>query len=1125
MWGCLKSSEPKISRILSRLSIFSIFALTISLGFTQALAQTGKTGKVPGVTVRVVGLIVNSTEIHGDTNPGDGVCDTGDRNKFGDRVCTLSAAITEANKRKGKDRIELYWLSDYYKNTEIYSIKLDSALPAITDPVDIVACSPTSSGCLPNVELSGALSSASYGLKITGGNSTIEGLIINRIKGVGILLTGKGGNNIKGNYIGIDHTGKLPAENTKGGIVIDNSDNNKIGGAADADKNIISGNRVAGVIIKGSRSRNNTVTGNYIGTNIDGDCIVGSDGKCKIDPSVGKVGNLVGVLILGAVDNTIGGGNLISGNVKSGVLISGPGSKGNVVEGNFIGTDITGNEGIHNGTNGIELQNAVENTIGGIGEKKKNVISGNIAHGILIKGTNSKGNKIIGNVIGTRLSGYHAVPNNGDGVHIINAGNNFVGGVEEGEDNMISSNKGNGIYITGVNSKQNRIQGNFIGTGRFGLSPLPNEKNGVHIENAGNNFIGGVEEGAGNVISGNKGSGIYITGETSRLNRIQGNFIGTEEDGLMPNPNEKDGVHIENSPENIIGGTAPNSANVISCNNLTGVVIKGAKASGNKIQGNRIGTNKDGTGLIITGEICNRWGCKPTTGNLYGLAIDGAPGNIIARNVISGNSRRGVGISGGGAKQNRIEGNFIGVDIKGTKALPNDAGIEILMGMGEDNADPMSEIPSNNYIGGTVKGLGNVISGNRFQGVKIEGSSFCNKVEGNKIGTDKTGKRKISNGVGIEIEHSDNNTIGGASANAGNVISGNEAQGITISGFSERNSVVGNLIGTDVSGTKALGNKIGLELFGDNSIIGGVTLNSGNVISGNEAQGILITHKAKDNRILGNFIGTDKSGTSKLGNEVGIFIADSLNNTIGGSSKDAANIISKNKAKCGWKSAKSRENKMLGNKKGAGNVISGNRADGILIKNSDVIIIQSNLIGTDVTEQKSLGNGGRGISITESNNNIIGSDPASSARERIAQRNTIANNKTDGVYIENSGQNTIRSNKIYNNGNSGITLRSANANNPSKAPILISANRSVVRGEFIIQPFSDFTIEYFSTPSCNGSRVQGKRPLGTLTVLPKQYGGFGFRPRISLKSGHFISATATDPKGNTSEFSNCVKVK
>ena len=234
---------------------------------------------------------------------------------------------------------------------------------------------------------------------------------------------------------------------------------------------------------------------------------------------------------------------------------------------------------------------------------------------------------------------------------------------------------------------------------------------------------------------------------------------------------------------------------------------------------------------------------------------------------------RGVWVYGQG---NMIEGNYIGTDATGTVALPNGEGVLI---NGSQN---------------TVEG--NVISGNEMYGVAIEGGNG-NSVKGNYIGTDATGEVALPNGGGVQIYDSQN-TVGGSTAAERNVISGNTWVGVDIAGggYSNDNSVKGNYIGTDATGTEALANGgEGVDIWGSGNVIGGDTAAERNIISGNGGSGVSVGVGQNANSVRGNYIGTDVTGTVALGNGAdGVYI-QGPGTTVGGVAAGEGNIIAFNR--------------------------------------------------------------------------------------------------------------------------------------------------------------------------------------------------------------------------------------
>ncbi|MCH8050469.1 MAG: right-handed parallel beta-helix repeat-containing protein [Chloroflexi bacterium] len=250
---------------------------------------------------------------------------------------------------------------------------------------------------------------------------------------------------------------------------------------------------------------------------------------------------------------------------------------GNTIEGNFIGTDVTGTLEQGN-SRGVYVNHAPFNTIGGTTSGARNVISGNEGYGVRIVGNLAIGNKIEGNYIGTDATGTLNLGNRFAGVVISGVAFNTVGGTTSGARNVISGNN-KGIRITGSAATGNKVEGNYIGTDVTGTTNLGSDSFGVWIDNgASNNTIGGTTSGAGNVISGNAFSGVFIDG----------------------------------APSNTIG-----PSNVISGNRNDGVRISGADAIGNTITGNSI---HDNTGLGINNMTGGNTELTPPTVTAAGSA-------------------------------------------------------------------------------------------------------------------------------------------------------------------------------------------------------------------------------------------------------------------------------------------------------------------------------------------------------------------------------------------------------------------------------------------------------------------------------------------------------------------------
>jgi len=546
---------------------------------------------------------------------------------------SLRQAIFDANALAGADIINFA-----IPGAGVQTIAPLSSLPPITGAVTIdgfsqlgAAPATATTPATVLIELSGASAGVGInGILIIGSNSTVQGLAINRFSNSGIFIAGNTstGNVVRGNYIGTNPVGTAALANVSG-VVVDNAPGNTIGGSTAADRNIISGNSLFGVWLNNTGAANNIVRGNYIGTNTAGTGAVPNGGT--------------GIQVQGAPNNTIGGTNLgdrnlISGNGSgAGVFIDAATATGNTVLGNFIGTDINGTADLGNIGFGVAIRNASNNTIGGNTAGARNIISGNNASGVVIlnnpaTSNAATGNRVLGNFIGTDVNGNADLGNTFTGVSIQNAASNTIGGSTAADRNIISGNDDAGVLIDAANATLNSVLGNYIGTNSAGTAALPNV-NGVVIDNAPGNAIGGSAVGNGNVISGNSNIGVQLTGNTATGNTLQGNFIGTQANGTSPLGNSSLGVFIATgASNNAIGGAAAGQGNIIANNGNIGVGV--ASGTGNRIQNNSIFANAGlGIDLGNNGITANDAG-DPDTGanNLQNTPVlttaNVGPGNV-----------------------------------------------------------------------------------------------------------------------------------------------------------------------------------------------------------------------------------------------------------------------------------------------------------------------------------------------------------------------------------------------------------------------------------------------------------------------------------------------------------------
>ena len=500
-------------------------------------------------------------------------------------VGSLRQAIISANKATGASTI------NFSIGSGSQTISLKSALPTITTNVTIDGTSQPGYAGTPLITLNGSSAGSNVnGLELAGGNDVVLGLAIDSFSGNGIQLDGKN-NTISGNYIGVDATGTKAAGNGGCGVnAIWSSSGNVIGGTTALTRNVISANGASdpyncrGVLLNGSNK--NTIEGNYFGTNAAGTAALGNFGD--------------DVCLVSASNNTIGGtapgaGNLISGSGRVGIWLNGWTTNYNTIQGNLIGTDVTGKKSIANGQNGIMIEKGSNHiTIGGTQASASNLVSGNRWNGILVCGVSSTGTgnvTIQGNKVGTTLAGTDSLKNGEDGIQVNwGATNVTIGGTTPGSGNLISGNGNDGVHI--MKAPGNSIKGNYIGTDVTGKLPLRNAFDGIYI-GTGRTSV------SNNVIAANGSNGIWVNGQgkvtvkgdvfdtdgKTEGDVFVGNKIGVNAAGTAL-PNGNDGMYLLKAGEIQIGGTAAGAQNIIAGNAANGTYADGTTATGTSMKDN-----------------------------------------------------------------------------------------------------------------------------------------------------------------------------------------------------------------------------------------------------------------------------------------------------------------------------------------------------------------------------------------------------------------------------------------------------------------------------------------------------------------------------------------------------------
>ncbi len=396
---------------------------------------------------------------------------------------SLRAAVTYANVNPGVDTI-----SFAIPGTGVQTIAPLSPLPALSTAVIIDGY--TQPLAHPNtlvqgddakilIEINGALTgggglaaSNGDGLVFSGGNSTVRGLAIDGFTaGAAVHLLTLGGDTIAGDFLGTGSAGTAAKPN-RIGVQVETA-KNTVGGTTPAARDLVSANTFIEVYLLGAGATGNTVEGDYVGTNAAGTASLSNPGGGDgVDIDFGASSNTVGGM-------TAGARNVLSGNGASGVRIAEAGTNSNVVQGNDIGTDVSGTRALGNAFHGVLIQRgAINNQIGGHAPGTGNVISANAIEGVTFADATTTGNSVQGNLIGTDRSGTLALGNQGDGVSAsFSAFNNTIGGTAAGAGNTVAFNGGDGVNIIGGAGNliaSNSIFGNLklgIDLGDDGVTP------------------------------------------------------------------------------------------------------------------------------------------------------------------------------------------------------------------------------------------------------------------------------------------------------------------------------------------------------------------------------------------------------------------------------------------------------------------------------------------------------------------------------------------------------------------------------------------------------------------------------------------------------------------------------
>ncbi|MHB8895934.1 MAG: right-handed parallel beta-helix repeat-containing protein, partial [Candidatus Geothermincolia bacterium] len=581
-------------------------------------------------------------------------------------------------------------------------------------------------------------------------------------------------------------------------------------------------------------------------------------------------------------------------------------------------------------------------------------------------------------------------------------------------------------------------------------------------------------------VTGDPAYGVGIRFRSTSGNQVTGCYLGTA-DGTTAASNDT-GIALEDClfPWTMIG--VPGGENVISGNRTSGMRVVGGSQM--TIRNNYIGTNADGSAALGNGT--------------YGIDLEDSSIATVTYNTISA-SPTSIYQSGGG-NQSVISGNHIGTNSTGTAVLS------------DPNTDTGIFLTNNSYssIGGNTPEARNIISGLNV-GIDVDTSASSTAITGNYIGTDETGSTALGIGqVGVIVRNT-GTAVGNMYYTDGNVISAAGTANVWVLDPATEVRVQSNIIGLNAAGTAVLGNTpTGVLVTGANCFVGwpyglmmprggkygaiGSGETGGNIISGC-GTGLYLAGPASGTTVQSNYFGTDFGGAVAMPNGDNIRVTTS-NNSIGGT------------------------------REYEGNLISGAANRGIFFESGSGNLVYQNYIGTNAAGTGAIPNG-IGIEAAASGNaTIVGG-------EEENQQNTIAHNTGAGVRVPDAGMNvTIAANSIYANGGLGIDLDPPGPNVPQSNfpypttgkpnrnmhfPVIDKAEHAGNTLSFAGTATPSSTVRVFFADGGSTAYGEGRAYIGKTTASAS--GNFGFSAGVTSLTTRFVTATATDSLGNTSEFS------
>ncbi len=536
------------------------------------------------------------------------------------------------------------------------------------------------------------------------------------------------------------------------------------------------------------------------------------------------------------------------------------------------------------------------------------------------------------------------------------------------------------------------------------------------------------------------------------------------------------------------------------------------RSSGNTIGGNTVGYNAQNQRNNPAGRITSPLPPSHTT-PVFVRPPDG--------NVISGNGGDGILIADG-ADNNFLEGNFVGTDVTGTKAMGNRGdGVAIINSSGNQMLGTVAPDGDNPFV------FYNVISGNRGNGLVVRNSNDTT-IYANFFGLGADNQTPVGNGGdGVLIAGTSDGTKFGANIPLGNVTAANGKNGVEVAGSASR-----TILGNSFDGVAAfnplvqVGNRrdgILVKSAGGGQFFGASrysTLILTCQASGNGRDGIEIARRSAHVQVSQSVVGMATNGnTPEPNGRDGIEIHGGTRAVaIGGFEPSVAGVPESGIGK-----------PTPGAFFEAANLISGNRLDGVAIEGcARGIVVVNSLIGTNIAGTGPAGNGRDGIRIDWSTHDQVGSPlAASNSRDRVV----VAFNHADGVQVIKGTGNSILGSPIYGNGRLGIALQHG-GNRGQSAPHLAAATIAAsgatqVTGTLSGRPDTTYQVEVFAGAS--GLRGDGQFFLGSAmeTTNARGFARFviGGLTNPDPTGAGSLSATATGPAGDTSMFSRAVRAK